>query len=94
MRTHEYKADCTLHLNGAELPGLAHVIEVEYSPRIRFCNFVMQITLDNLEGGSDAPINDGGLTLPDGRTAAVKVTHFQLAQGYFEVASAGSVPPR
>lgn len=93
METLDYRNDCTLDLEGWEATGLAHVIEIRYSDRIQFCNFVMQITTDQLGTGGNraiSPSTPATLTLEDGREAAVHITHFNLKDNYFEMAGTGN----
>lgn len=91
VKTADYRIDCTLEIAGWRVQGLAHVIEISYSERIQFCNFVMQITTDQLDDAPDAQINSpAGLTLENGKRASVRITHFHIEVGYLEVAGAGN----
>jgi hypothetical protein len=91
VEVNDSRTDCTLSIGGWNATGLAHVIEVAYSGRIRFCNFVMQITTDQLDGAPNVDVRTpAGLVLEDGRRAAVTVSHFQLVANYFELAGTGN----
>jgi hypothetical protein len=91
MNVKDSRIDCMLSIGGWKAMGLAHVIEVEYSERIRFCNFVMQITTDQLDNAPEVSLGTSAeLALPDGRRAAVKVSHFNIESNYFELAGTGN----
>jgi hypothetical protein len=91
MDVQDSRIDCTFELGGWTAHGLAHIIDIKYSDRIRFCNFVMQITTDQLDGAPNVDMmTPAGLTLEDGRKASVRLSHFQILDNYFELAGAGS----
>lgn len=91
MEVTDFRADCTFEMAGWKAQGLAHVIDIKYSERIRFCNFVMQITTDQLESVPNVDImTPAGLTLEGGRKASVRLSHFQFVENYFEIAGSGS----
>jgi hypothetical protein len=93
MDVKRYSSDCKLVQRNKTWTGMAHIIEVEYSDRIRFCNFVMQITTDQLvpdPNSKNADLMDqGGLELEDGRKACVTVSAGRMSSGYFELSGAG-----
>jgi hypothetical protein len=61
-----------------------------YSDRIHFCNFVMLITDDQFDHGPNVEVSSPAeLTLPDGRTASVRITHGWMVPDYFELAGSG-----
>jgi hypothetical protein len=93
MKLNEYKGECSFQLGTWKATGLAHVIEIEYSERIHFCNFVMQIATNHLDGApkKESLSAPAALTLPDDRTAVVHVVHAKMHTDYFEIAGTGKV---
>jgi hypothetical protein len=95
MKFRQAKLDCRLERPGGVVEGLAHVVEVAYSAEIHFCNFVMQVTADQLGRLADLrPDEPGGaLVTADGRRATVKVFHFKVDADYFHLSGAGMFHP-
>ena len=86
----ESKTDCTVIVGGEQFEGVAHLIEVVYSERIRFWNAVFQVPMEI----ADAMGRHGNLPifvkLADGRSAGLNVTHGNMEGGYFELAGVGN----
>jgi hypothetical protein len=93
MKLNEYKDECSFQMGTWKAPGLAHVVEIEFSERVHFCNFVMQITTDHLAGApkKETMSAPAALMLPGGRTAVVHVIHAKMHADYLEIAGAGKV---
>jgi hypothetical protein len=87
MNQKQIKTDCKVTISGQSVPAFLHLVEIQYSSRITFWNGVLQVA-GNLPGGGYPCV--AGIALPDGRTGSLRLTHFDVQEGYLELAGSGS----